>query len=297
MTDSGANIVATAVVSSASESHVLIQNDSVFESLLDGAIDGELFAATQATPLISARHPGALGNGLAVVLIDHEASDVSFVSNSVELHNLENLFPKLTPNTGTSQYAVQQGYAGICDLFHVLVIDTRGRFTGAPGSVVERFESLSKLEDAVTEAGETIYWKDVINERSEYLRVLNNPATSGVPTFDDRVFAVFGSEVALPLTAVQDATIPDIGNIEDPTLVHVDLADGDTFILTAQADIANAVDGVYQWVEVNSTTKEGYAKKIADYIDGQIIFDETNELAYEVVAGAYVSTSFPSIDV
>ena len=55
------------------------------------------------------------------------------------------------------------------DELHVVVIDEDGKFSGAPGTVLEVFEGLSRATDSKTEAGGTNYYKTVLNNRSAYL--------------------------------------------------------------------------------------------------------------------------------
>lgn len=72
---------------------------------------------------------------------------------------------------GTSVYA--QEYGATNDELNVLVIDVDGKFSGTPGSVLERFGNLSAAKDAKKEDGSTIYYKDVINTSSKFIFVDN----------------------------------------------------------------------------------------------------------------------------
>jgi hypothetical protein len=49
------------------------------------------------------------------------------------------------------------------------VVDEDGKFTGTPGTVLEKFSYVSKASDAKTEVGESNYYKDVINRTSRYI--------------------------------------------------------------------------------------------------------------------------------
>jgi hypothetical protein len=73
---------------------------------------------------------------------------------------------ELTP--GTSVQGTLLGASG--DEMHVIVVDKRGDVTGTPGVVLEKFKSLSKASNAKGENGGTNYYKDVINERSNWIR-------------------------------------------------------------------------------------------------------------------------------
>jgi phage tail sheath protein FI len=69
----------------------------------------------------------------------------------------------------TSQYA--EKVDGSNDELHVVVVDTKGSFSGAAGTILERFVSVSKASDAKKEDASTNYYVDVINNTSEYIRV------------------------------------------------------------------------------------------------------------------------------
>ena len=67
---------------------------------------------------------------------------------------------------GTSAYVAERG--GSSDELHVVVADEDGLFTGVKGTVLEKFERVSRATDAKRE-GASIYYKDTINNSSEYL--------------------------------------------------------------------------------------------------------------------------------
>jgi hypothetical protein len=73
----------------------------------------------------------------------------------------------------TSTYVNTRG--GSRDEVHVIVVDRLGRFSGTPGTILEKFEYLSRATDAKKETGASNYWKDVINQSSKYLRWVSEP--------------------------------------------------------------------------------------------------------------------------
>lgn len=73
---------------------------------------------------------------------------------------------------GTSDFV--SGQLGLNDEMHVIVIDKLGKFSGAPGTVLERFMFVSKASDARKEDGTSNYYKDVINKTSEYIRWMDH---------------------------------------------------------------------------------------------------------------------------
>ena len=76
----------------------------------------------------------------------------------------------------TTVYTDNKG--GASDELHVLVVDEDGNITGTPGTVVERYEGLSRATDAKNESGESIYYKDVLNNTSNWIYVLNEETSS-----------------------------------------------------------------------------------------------------------------------
>lgn len=68
---------------------------------------------------------------------------------------------------GTSTYTSGKGGQG--DEVHVVVVDEDGLFTGAPGTVLEVWEGLSRATDARGEQGGSNYYVDVINNQSQFL--------------------------------------------------------------------------------------------------------------------------------
>ena len=52
---------------------------------------------------------------------------------------------------------------------HILILDGDGKLTGTPGSVLEKFLFVSKASDARGVQGETVYYRDVIKNNSQYI--------------------------------------------------------------------------------------------------------------------------------
>ena len=71
------------------------------------------------------------------------------------------------PRPGTSEFASARGLS--YDELHVAVIDTTGDVSGAANTILERFTYLSKLSDGKGAEGQSVYYKDVINQESQYI--------------------------------------------------------------------------------------------------------------------------------
>lgn len=55
------------------------------------------------------------------------------------------------------------------DELHVVVVDEDGLFSGVPGTILERFRSLSRTQGARSDEGGSVYYPDVINQSSQYI--------------------------------------------------------------------------------------------------------------------------------
>jgi len=66
---------------------------------------------------------------------------------------------------------------GSNDELHVVVIDQDGLWTGAPGTVLEKFAYVSKASDAKQSNGTNNYYKNVINSTSKYVYWMDHPTT------------------------------------------------------------------------------------------------------------------------
>lgn len=76
----------------------------------------------------------------------------------------KSLFGDIAP--GTSSYA--KAADGINDELHIVVLNEKG-------TVIEKYQSVSKASDAKDSTGKSIYYKNVINNTSRWLWVLDHP--------------------------------------------------------------------------------------------------------------------------
>jgi hypothetical protein len=68
---------------------------------------------------------------------------------------------------GTSTFVSDKG--GSNDELHVIVIDEDGKFSGTANTVLEKYAFVSKASDAISNDGSTNYYKNVINQQSQYV--------------------------------------------------------------------------------------------------------------------------------
>ena len=139
-----------------------------------------------------ARCPGDLGNAISVDLCTAGASDSSDGFATWAFKGEVDSIP------GTSQMALDLGKgASFNDELHVVVYDKTGAITGTPNSVLEVFQFLSQASDAKSPEGSSLYYKDVINAQSEYIRWAAHDANTGGLTEAGQAMATVGAAYAI----------------------------------------------------------------------------------------------------
>lgn len=96
---------------------------------------------------------------------------------------------------GTSVYAENLDSAN--DEMHIVVVDEDGVISGTPKTVLEVYENVSKGADAKTENGSSNYYKDVINQKSQFIRWAGKP--SGLSDAGNNVQNVTFAAPILPI--------------------------------------------------------------------------------------------------
>jgi hypothetical protein len=121
----------------------------------------------------AARYPGSKGSGLVVSMAD---------AGTFGTWPYKDQFQSIPD---TSAWASGKGCSN--DELHIIVVDALGKFTGVPGSTLEKFSFVSKATDAVSYQGTNNYYADVIAKSSQYIywlahetTVASNWGTSGI---------------------------------------------------------------------------------------------------------------------
>jgi len=141
-----------------------------------------------------AKYPGLIGNSLTV--------EVCTAAN--------NIFNGWTYNDEFSTAPTTSVYGGTVgatnDEMHVVVVDTGGKFSGVPGTILEKFAYLSQGKDARKEDGSTNYYADVINNQSNYIWFGDHltALTEAGETLANRTFTGLLSVSSLDLSAGSD---------------------------------------------------------------------------------------------
>lgn len=158
--------------STSGASEVLIENKEKFDEKLVVEAEGKF----------AARYSGVIGDSLKVVVVDASTWEEStYSSNFLSKPDLDEL--------------------------HIAVIDEDGLFSGQKGTILEKFEYVSKFGDAVRKDGSTNYYKKRVNESSEYIYILDDLKTEfGAVTSD---WVTFDSSTG------KASIVSDPDNIED----------------------------------------------------------------------------------
>tara|TARA_B100000287_G_scaffold196166_1_gene185326 strand:- start:2762 stop:4477 length:1716 start_codon:yes stop_codon:yes gene_type:complete len=219
----------------------LIKNKSHYE---DNYANGSLSKGSWV-----AKYPGVLGNSLKVSVI---ASNISSFSGWAYSGQFEGA-------PGTSDYATDLGKTNIKDELHIAVIDEDGAISGTPNQVLETFAYVSMGSDAKKSDGTSNYYKDVINNNSDYIWWADHPTalTDAGETIASQTAnsAMTGSTSAIDssLGGGTDGNVPVVGDLqggydllEDAETVDVNLlfsvpdANGANTLANDLISIANA---------------------------------------------------------
>jgi phage tail sheath protein FI len=146
-----------------------IDNESVYFN--------SYYPTEQANVAFCARYPGAMGNSLEVIVFANGAAWTANVANSADpYYTFANYFswaPATTPWASQVSNGVVTN-----DEIHVIVVDALGYFTGTANTVLEHYQGLSKLSDALNPTGGTNYYKEVLWQQSSYVYQLGVPSVN-----------------------------------------------------------------------------------------------------------------------
>lgn len=101
---------------------------------------------------------------------------------------------------GTSDVVARAG--GTRDELHAVVVDEDGVITGVSGTVVEKYEFLSKASNAASADGTSLYYVNVINRNSQYVRWMDHQevTTWGSPVGAVNFLPLAATATQLPKT-------------------------------------------------------------------------------------------------
>lgn len=129
-----------------------------------------------------AKYPGTMGNALSVYTLD--SGNIGGATGPIAGATgvtIKSVFAGAT-GLATSAFATANGATGAKDEMHVLVVDGTGAISGTAGTVLEKYQYLSKFSDATSDSGDTNYYANVINQKSPYIWFNNVPGATGSGT-------------------------------------------------------------------------------------------------------------------
>ena len=150
--------------SSARDSDLSFDSDAVIKNDLD-------FTPSSLVGNAYARFPGDLGNSIGIAFIDAAISDSEFSGTSIFGSNTAaDLFDA---RPGTSVWGAAYD-SDLLDEVHVVVYTTDELATGTANQVLESYPFLSKAKNAKTSDNGPAYFVDVVNNNSQWVRLVNN---------------------------------------------------------------------------------------------------------------------------
>ena len=127
--------------------------------------DGQKYRVTNiaGAAITIVRYPTTTAVGLA--------SDIASGANVDREWRYADQFDKAP---GTSQFATDRG--GVNDELHIIIVDEDSGITGVEGEILEKYDSVSKASDALTDNGNDNYYADVLYAQSNYVYWMDHPA-------------------------------------------------------------------------------------------------------------------------
>ena len=127
------------------------------------------------------------------VVTSSNSSGISVATKYWEFFNQVDAAP------GVSSYvSSRNSNTAVRDEMHIVVVDTQGKWAGAPEQILEVWNNVSRATDAKSEQGGSIYYRDVINDRSRY--VWSTQEKFGATTASDPTLGVSSRPTNLSLT-------------------------------------------------------------------------------------------------
>ena len=157
------NVIGTTQITMASGAAVAA-GDIVYFQQSDGQHYRVTLVASNVVTIV--RYPTEAGTGLT------QAVDGS--STPVNVDRFWRYYDQFDRAPGTSAYAAAEG--GSNDELHIIVLDRGGVITGTAGTVIEKWDAVSKGSDAKTPEGNANYYPDVLYNSSAYIYWLDHPA-------------------------------------------------------------------------------------------------------------------------
>ena len=193
----------------------------------------------------AAKSAGVWGNNLKVYTIDSATNLTAFEALNTNFQNVISAAPNVASTDGLTATE-----AGRSTEVHVVVTEINP--SNGVETVLETFEFLSKAGNGKRADGTNIYYRDVINEKSEYIWSINHPSV-GTNWGTNLVTTISGAEVATSFATIgNDPLTRPFGGGNDgatPTAGQVILA-YDLFSDPDSTDVTLVMTG--EWGDITS---------------------------------------------
>jgi len=267
-------------VNAADGTATLIKNEDHYESVVDGV--GGTFIA---------RYPGTLGNSIKVEICPADATAWAAFNYSGQFDAAP----------GTSATAAKYGNTN--DELHVVVYDSTGEWTGTAGTVLETFPFLSQASDAKGSDGQSSYYAEVINRKSDYVwfsdhnSALTNAGVTanGLPV-GQTAFVTGTAVLTSTLAGGTDDNTPTVGEIKAGFDLLGDAETVDVNLLFAYPDADGSKEIADKLISVCEARKDCMAfvsPPIEDSTGGDVA--DVIEWANTLPSTSYASTDSSAV--
>lgn len=146
-------------------------------------------------------------------------------------------FGQVDSAPGQSDYVAHFGNTTAQDELHVVVVDQDGAFTGNPGAVLEVYAGLSRATDSKNIDGATNYYKNVINNTSNYVWVAADRTTAPSNTAVNIASSTATSPLSLSFDGGNDGSGEGVVSFADIARAY------DLFTKGEEVDISLVITG------------------------------------------------------
>ena len=162
---------------------------------------GALASTDYSSGTFVARYPGKLGNSIGVAVWDSAATgtggaDAGTFANWGPVGNtgLWAAYFRGEPDTSQKAQNATGITTGFNDELHVVIYDADGKLTGTKNTPLEIYEAVSKATDAKLPDGSTNYYRNRINNLSEYVVVTKAVEQTTPRGLNETIGEVFGGD-------------------------------------------------------------------------------------------------------
>ena len=202
----------------------LIKNETDYENnYADGTLNKGEWAA---------KYPGVLGNSLKVEICTPGGGFSGWAYEG-----------QFSSAPSTSEYAEDLGKTSSNDELHIVVVDENGAITGTANTVLETFAFVSQASDSKKSDGTSNYYKEVINNNSEYIWWIGHNSgltEAGNATADQNSFTTVSAVVSDSLSGADDDNAPTAGELQLGYDLFEDAETVDVNLLFASPDANGA---------------------------------------------------------